>query len=93
MVPVKGFLMFHILSSDTQHGNESMAAEGEPQGEEVTQTTNTEEDTSCKSNSTIDPAAEPTESIANDDKPSPTGNDDDSQVQNDPVDVQTESEV
>ena len=81
------------IPSDTQHGSESVAVEGEPQGEEVTQTTtNTEEDTS-KSNSTIEPAAEPTESAANDDKPSPTGNDNDSQVQNDPADVQTKSEV
>ena len=70
-----------------------MAVEGEPQGEEVTQATNTEEDTSCKSNSTIEPAAEPTESVANEDKSSSTGNDNDSQVQNDPADVQAQSEV
>lgn len=58
--------------------------------------TNTEEDTSCKSNSTIEPAAEPTESMANNNKPSPTGNNnnDDGQVQDDPVDVaQTDNEV
>lgn len=82
----------HISPSDAQHGSESMVVEGEPQGEEVPKTTSTEEDTSCKSNSTIEPAAEPAESVASDDKPSPTGNDNDSQVQNDPVDVQ-ESEV
>ena len=76
-----------------------MAAEGEPQGEDMTQTT-TEEDTSCKSNSTIEPATEPTESAAvtiNDNKPSPTGNDkdDNDQIQNDPpADVaQTDSKV
>ena len=69
-----------------------MATEREPQGEEVTQTTNMEEDTSCKSNSTIEPAAEPTESVANDNKSSPTGNND-TQVENDPADAQTESEV
>ena len=69
-----------------------MATEREPQGEEVTQTTNMEEDTSCKSNSTIEPAAEPTESVANDNKSSLTGNND-TQVENDPADAQTESEV
>ena len=51
--------------------------------------TNTKEDTSCKSNSTIEPAPETTDIAANDNKPSPTGNNntttDDGQVQNDPV--------
>ena len=64
----------------------------------MTQTT-TEEDTSCKSNSTVEPAIEPTESaaVANDNKPNLTGNNknDDDQVQSDPpADVaQTDSQV
>ena len=76
-----------ITYSNAQHSNEPVAAQGEPQGEDMTHTT-TEEDTSCRSNSTIEPAAEPTESAAvtNDNKPSPTGNDknDNDQIQNDP---------
>lgn len=81
---------------DTQHGNELKEAEGEAQGEDVVQAN--KEDTSCKSNSTIESAVEPADSAANDTKPSPTGNtdnkDDDSQVQKDPADnTQTENKV
>lgn len=90
----KGLASVVFPCSDTQYSSEPVATEGEAQGEDVTQT-NTEEDTSCKSNSTIEPMAEPTESTANDNQPSPTGNNNgnDSQVQNDSADVQTESKV
>ena len=59
----------------------------------MNQTTSAEEVTSCRSNSTIEPATEPAESVANDSKPSHTGSND-TGVHNDQADTaQTESKV
>jgi len=84
-------------SSYSEQHDKPVVADEESQGEGATQT-NTEEDTSCKSNSTIEPAAEaaePTESATIDNKLSPTGNNNNNdQIQNDPADTtHTESEV
>ena len=85
--------MTHFCPSDTQHGDESATAKEEPQSEEVNQTTHAEEVTSCRSNSTIEPATEPTESVANDSKPSHTGSND-TGIHNDQADTaQTENKV
>lgn len=87
--------MSYFVFSDSQLDSNKplVVVEEEPQGEEDLTQTNTEEDTSCKSNSTIEPVAEPTDSTATDDKPNLTGNTED-QLENDPAAAaQTESEV